>query len=99
MINIKKSVIKQQENFWNNCIFHPTDGIEDFWGKRILDRMADDKAINMIRIYTMFEDIVYEDMDGNICYDFRVNDLRLDYLAENGYDLLLTFATLPACIA
>lgn len=99
MINIKNSVIKQQENFWNNCIFHPTDGIEDFWGKRILDRMADDKAINMIRIYTMFEDIVYEDMDGNLCYDFRVNDLRLDYLVEKGYNLLLTFATVPDCIA
>ena len=47
MINIKNEVIKKQENFWNNCIFHPTDAIEDSWGKRILDRFADDKTMNM----------------------------------------------------
>lgn len=99
MITIKNSVIKKQENFWNNCLFHPTDAIEDSWGKRILDRIAEDKAINMIRIYTMFEDIVYEDMEGNIKYDFRANDLRLDYLVENGFNVLLTYATVPDCIA
>jgi xylan 1,4-beta-xylosidase len=99
MIKVSNNIIKKQENFWNHCLFHPTDAVEDSWGKRILDRMAEDKAVKTIRIYTMFEDIVYIDMNGKLCYDFRANDLRLDYLIEKGYDLLLAFAAMPDCIA
>ena len=99
MIAIKNEIKKQQNNFWNNCLFHPTDAVEDAWGKRILDRMAEDKAIQTIRIYTMFEDIVLMDENGNLTYDFRVNDLRLDYLVEKGYDVLLAYGMMPECIA
>lgn len=99
MIQIKSEITKKQPNFWNNCLFHPTDAIEDSWGKRILDRMAEDKSIQIIRIYTMFEDIVYRDMEGKLQYDFRANDLRLDYLIEKGYDVLLAYAAMPDCIA
>ena len=59
MIKVEKTVIKKQPKFWNHVLFHPTDAIEDPWGKRILDRMAADGAIGTIRIYSMFEDIVY----------------------------------------
>jgi len=99
MIKISDKVLKKQENFWNNALFHPTDAVEDSWGKRIIDRFAKDKTIDTIRIYTMFEDIVYEDMEGNLCYDFRVNDLRLDYLVRNGFNVLLAYAAMPDCIA
>ncbi len=99
MIKINNQVIKKQPKFWNHALFHPTDAIEDSWGKRILDRMAADGAIKTIRLYTMFEDIVYFDEDGTLCYDFRVNDLRLDYLLEKGYDILLAYAGIPDCIA
>jgi len=99
MIKIGSAVIKQQTNFWNNCLFHPTDAIEDAWGKKILDRMAEDRAVNTVRIYTMFEDIVYLDENGELAYDFRLNDLRLDYLVEKGYNLLLAYAAMPECIA
>lgn len=99
MINIKNTVIKKQNNFWNHCLFHPTDAIEDPWGKRILDQMAEDQAIQTVRIYTMFEDIVYLDEDGKLCYDFRVSDLRLDYMLEKGYGLLLAYGGMPDCIA
>lgn len=99
MITIKNDIIKKQNNFWNNCIFHPTDAVEDAWGKRILDRMADDKAIHTVRIYTMFEDIVLMDENGKLTYDFRLNDLRLDYLIEKGYNILLAYAMMPECIA
>lgn len=99
MININDKVIKMQPKFWNHALFHPTDAIEDPWGKRILDRMASDGAIKTIRLYTMFEDIVYLDEDGKICYDFRVSDVRLDYLLEKGYDILLAYAGMPNCIA
>jgi len=95
MIEIKKTVIKQQPNFWNHCIFHPTDAIEDPWGRRILDRIAADRAIGMVRIYAMFEDIVYQDENGNLMYDFRLSDLRLDYLVERGYDILIAYAGIP----
>lgn len=99
MITVKNNIIKKQKNFWNNCIFHPTDAVEDSWGKRILDRMAKDKAIHTVRIYTMFEDIVLMDENGKLTYDFRLNDLRLDYLIEKGYNILLAYAMMPECIA
>ena len=91
MIRIHNEVIRNQPNFWSNCLFHPTDAVEDPWGKRILDRMAEDGAIKTVRIYTMFEDIVYLDEEGKLQFDFRVSDLRLDYLMGKGYDLLLAY--------
>ena len=99
MIKIEKEVIKKQPKFWNHALFHPTDAIEDPWGRRILDRMAADGAIKTLRIYAMFEDIVYIGENGEICYDFRLSDLRLDYLLEKGYDLLIAYAGMPDCIA
>jgi len=99
MINIRTNEIKRCENFWNNCLFHPTDAIEDPWGKRILDQMSTDGAIRTVRIYAMLEDIVYLAPDGSIAYDFRLNDLRLDYLTEKGYDLLIAYAGMPNEIA
>ena len=99
MIKINNEIIKKQPKFWNHVLFHPTDAIEDPWGKRILDRMAKDGAIKTIRIYSMFEDIVYEGEDGKICYDFRVSDLRLDYLIEKGYEPLIAYGGMPDCIA
>ena len=99
MIYIGNQVIREQKPFWNHCLFHPTDAVEDAWGKRILDRMASDGAIHTIRIYAMLEDIVYMDEEGALQYDFRVNDLRLDYLVEKGYDLIIAYAAVPDCIA
>lgn len=99
MVKISNEVIKKQKNFWNNCLFHPTDAIEDDWGKRILDQIAKDKAIQTVRIYTMFEDIVSLDENGKLRYDFTENDVRMDYLLERGYDLLLAYAGIPDCIA
>ena len=80
MITVFNEVVKEEKNFWNNCLFHPTDAVEDPWGRRILDQMAKDKAIQTVRIYTMFEEIVYVDEDDNLCFDFRISDLRMDYL-------------------
>ena len=99
MITIPNTVIKKQPNFWNHILFHPTDAIEDPWGKRILDRVAQDGAAKTIRIYTMFEDIVYTDENGALLYDFRLSDLRIDYLLEKGLDPLLAFGGIPDCIA
>ena len=99
MILIGNKTERKIKNFWNHCLFHPTDAIEDPWGKRILDRISEDGAINTVRIYTMFEDIVYLDENGNLKYDFRVSDLRLDYLVEKGFDILLAYAGMPDCIA
>lgn len=99
MISIQDKVVKRQPNFWNNCLFHPTDAIEDSWGKRILDRIAADRSIQTVRIYAMLEDIVYTDEEGNLQYDFRVSDLRIDYLLACGFDPLIAYAGIPDCIA
>jgi xylan 1,4-beta-xylosidase len=42
---------------------------------------------------------VYYDGDGVLKYDFRLNDLRLDYLHGLGYELLLSYGGMPDCIA
>lgn len=99
MIKIENKIVKKQPKFWSSAVFHPTDAVEDPWGKRILDRMAEDGAIQTVRIYSMFEDIVYTGENGELCYDFRVSDLRLDYLTEKGYDLLIAYGGMPDCIA
>ncbi len=99
MIKIGNEIIKKQENFWSAALFHPTDAIEDPWGKRIIDRLAADKAIHTVRIYAMFEDIVYLGENGELCYDFRISDLRLDYLTSCGFKLLIAYAGMPDCIA
>lgn len=99
MIKIKTSNPQKIKNFWNHCHFHPTDAVEDPWGKRILDRISYDRSIDTVRIYTMFEDIAYLDGNGKICYDFRLNDLRLDYMIEKGFNLLLSYNFMPECIA
>lgn len=99
MISVGNKVIKEQPKFWNHILFHPTDAVEDSWGKRILDRISQDKAIETVRIYSMFEDIVYTDDEGKICYDFRTSDLRLDYLLEKNFDILLAYGGIPDCIA
>ena len=99
MIQIGNEVIRKVQKFWNHCLFHPTDAVEDPWGKRILDRIAADGSIGTVRIYAMLEDIVYRDENGALQYDFRLSDLRLDYLVEKGYDLLIAYAGMPDCIA
>ena len=99
MVKIFNEVSKRQKNFWNNCLFHPTDAVEDDWGRRILDQMAEDKAIQTVRIYTMFEDIVSLDENGDLRFDYTLSDTRMDYLLEKGYDLLLAYGGMPDCIA
>lgn len=91
--------VRKLRNFWNCIQFHPTDAIEDDWGQRILNRVAEDKAARMVRIYTMMEDIVTMDESGNLQYDFALNDLRLDYMIEKGFDILLDYNFIPPCIA
>ncbi len=99
MVKIQNTVIKKQTNFWNHCLFHPTDAVEDPWGRRILDRMAEDGSIKTVRLYAMFEDIVYLNENDELCFDFRISDCRLDYMVEKGYDLILSYAGMPDCIA
>ena len=86
---------KDLKNFWNHIVFHPTDAIEDDWGKRILDKCAEDGAVKTVRIYTMFEDIFTLDENGNIKCDFELNDYRIDYLTSKGFNLLIAFTFLP----
>lgn len=91
--------VKPIKNFWNNIIFHPTDAIEDDWGKRILDAISEDRAVDTVRIYNMLEDIVTQDENGNLCYDYTLNDYRLDYLVSKGFDVYLTYAFVPPFLA
>jgi len=91
-------IVKKQHNFWNNLHFHPTDAIEDDWGKRILDEVAREKVAQTVRMYAMLEDIVTE-KDGKLYYDFTLNDIRLDYMIKKGYNILLSYVFIPPFLA
>jgi len=100
LINIdSKVIVRPLKNFWNHIHFHPTDAIEDQWGKNILDRVASDGVAQYVRIYTMFEDIVSRGQNGNLVYDFTLNDKRIDYMVEKGFKLLICFNFMPPAIA
>ena len=94
-----KSKTKFVNNFFSHVHFHPTDAIEDDWGRKIIDRMASDKSVKRIRIYTMFEDIVTISENGELLYDYTLTDYRIDYLVKNGFELLICFNFMPLCIA
>ncbi len=97
-VNAEKQV-KKVNNFWNHIHFHPTDAIEDNWGREILDSVSADKAARMVRIYAMLEDIVYEDDNGELAYDFFDTDKRIDYMVSKGFKLLICMNFLPRAIA
>ena len=87
------------KNFWNNIHFHPTDAIEDEWGQKILNDVAADNAAHTVRMYAMLEDIVTRDENGQLQYDFTENDIRMDYMVSKGFNLLLSYNFIPACMA
>ena len=81
--------IQQIDNFWNHLHFHPTDAIEDEWGKHILNQISQDNSAQYIRIYAMLEDVVKRNRTGKLTYDFAATDQRLDYLTKKGFRLLI----------
>lgn len=86
---------KDLKNFWNHIVFHPTDAIEDDWGKRILDKIAEDNAAKTVRIYSMMEDIFTCDENGDIKADYTLNDYRIDYLLSKGFKPHIVYAFIP----
>ena len=98
IIDTNKTV-KKTKNFWNHIHFHPTDAIEDDWGRRILNRVAEDNVAKTVRMYAMLEDIVTMDENGNLQYDFTLNDTRMDYMIEKGFNIFLSYNFIPPCIS
>ena len=86
-------------NFWNHIVFHPTDAIEDDWGQKILNQIAEDRAAKTVRIYNMFEDIVTLGEDGQLAYDYTLNDYRIDYLLAHGFTPMISYAFVPPVMA
>lgn len=100
MIKINsKEIAFSRPNFWNHIHFHPTDAIEDAWGKALLDDVAKDKVAKYVRMYTMLEDIVSLNEDGTLTYDFSELDYRLGYLNEKGFGVVLCVNFLPKALA
>ena len=93
------NILKKQHNFWNHIHFHPTDAIEDDWGREILDNVAKDGVAQTVRMYAMLEDIVSMDETGSLQYDFLECDARIDYMLSRGFNLLLSYNFIPKCIA
>ncbi|MBO4649368.1 MAG: hypothetical protein J5806_14565 [Lentisphaeria bacterium] len=86
-------------NFWSNIHFHPTDAVEDLWGKQILDQVAADHTAQYVRLYTMFDDIVTRDETGKLVFDFSDQDRRFDYMVSKGFKILLCFNFMPVAMA
>ncbi len=87
------------QNFWSAVHFHPTDAIEDEWGQNVIKKIKAGGAARFMRIYAMLEDIVTKDEKGNLLYDFTENDKRMDFLAHQGFDLLVCINFMPDAIA
>ena len=86
---------KKLVNFWNHIVFHPTNAVEKDWGKQHLDKMAEDKAVQIVRIYSMFEENVSLDENGQMQYDFSKNDERIDYLLSKGFIPHIVYGFFP----
>ena len=90
---------KDLVNFWNHMVFHPTNSIEDPWGQQHLDKLAEDKAVQIVRIYTMFEESVTLGENGELQYDFSLNDLRIDELLKRGFTPYLAYGFFPGFLS
>lgn len=90
---------KDLVNFWNHMVFHPTNAIEDDWGKQHLEKIAADKAAQIVRIYSMFEESVTLGADGQMKFDFAANDARIDYLLEKGFTPYIAYALFPGFLS
>ncbi len=90
---------KDLKNFWGHIVFHPTNAIEDDWGKLYLDRIAKDGAAKTVRIYSMFEESVTLNDKGEMVFDFSKSDMRIDYLVSKGFDLFIAYAFIPPWLA
>ena len=90
---------KDLVNFWNHMVFHPTNSIEDAWGQQHLDKLAEDKAVQIVRIYSMFEESVTLGEDGELKYDFALNDLRIDELLKRGFTPYIGYTFFPGFLS
>ena len=90
---------KDLVNFWNHMVFHPTNAIEDDWGKRQLETLASEHAVQIVRIYAMFEESVTLGENGALRYDFSLNDQRIDTLLENHLTPYIVYAFFPPFLA
>ncbi len=99
MIRIENTAGTPIRPFWNNVHFHPTDAIEDDWGKNILDRIASDHVAGTVRLYAMLEDIVTRDENGVLHYDFSLSDQRIEYLLSKGFGIFLSYNFIPPFLA
>ncbi|MBQ6698816.1 MAG: hypothetical protein IJN09_07205 [Oscillospiraceae bacterium] len=90
---------KDLKNFWGHIVFHPTNAIEDDWGKEQLNKISEDGAAKTIRIYSMFEDMVTLNEKGEMVFDFSKNDARIDYLLEKGFTPHISYGFFPLWLA
>jgi len=86
-------------NFWNHTVFHPTNLIEDPMGQLHLNKLAQDKAVQIVRIYTMFEESVTLDENGQMQYDFSMSDYRIDELLKRGFTPYLVYGFFPGFLS
>ena len=96
---LTNNVEKQLKNFWGHIVFHPTDAIEDEWGQQYLNKIAEDKAAIGVRIYTIFEEMVTLDENGEMQFDFTKNDFRIDYLLSKGFTPFIAYAFIPTWLS
>ncbi len=90
---------KDLVNFWNHMVFHPTNAIEDDWGQAHLDKLAEGKAVQMVRIYAMFEECVTQGEKGELVFDFTKTDYRLDSLISRGFTPYIVYGFFPGFLS
>lgn len=95
-----KQVIGNNEPFWANMVFHPTEFLDGAWGEDLVALLADTGAAQRyIRLYNQPEDAAVVSDDGAVSYRWDHFDRRADLLLRHGIRPVVAFFSMPAAIA
>ena len=98
-VNARK-VIANNDRFWANVVFHPTEYLSTDWGREHLTLLRrSGAALKYVRLYNQPEDAVYLSDDGSVGYRWEHFDQRADLILKEGLKPSVAFFSMPAPIA
>lgn len=95
-----RQVVGANDRFWANAVFHPTEFLDDDWGKDHLALLrTGGVTLKFVRIYNQPEDAAYLKTDGTVGYRWDHFDRRAGLILAQGCRLLVSFYSMPPPIA
>lgn len=95
-----RQIIGDNEPFWANMVFHPTEFLDGAWGEDLVGLLAETGAVQRyMRLYNQPEDAAVVGDDGTVSYRWDHFDRRADLLLRHGIRPVVAFFSMPAPIA